>query len=61
MRNGVMNISDLIKSVMTFDGDASQLRSSQEDGHWHDSDQFHEENKDLIVDYVDCRSSQLAK
>ena len=56
-----MNIGDLIKSVMTFDGDASQLRSSQEDGHWHDSDQFHEENTDLIVDYVDCRSSQLAK
>ncbi len=43
-----MNIGDLIAGVMTFDGDASQLRSSEETGHYHDSQQWHDENDHLI-------------
>lgn len=42
-----MNIGALIVSVMTFTGDASQLRSTETE-HYHDSKQWHDENAHLM-------------
>lgn len=47
-----MNIGALIESVMTFDGDASQLRSTAAE-HFHDSKQWHDENAHLMYDRQD--------
>lgn len=42
-----MNIGALIVSVMSFDGDVSQLRSTAIE-HYHDSKQWHDENAHLM-------------
>lgn len=51
-----MNIGSLVASVMTFDGDTSQLRSTATE-HYHDSKQWHDENAHLMYvgeEHDDC-------
>jgi len=59
-----MNITEMLKQTMQTaenGDDDNHLRSNSVDGHWHESDQFHNENSHLIADYADCRASQLSE